>query len=105
MDGESQIGAAPSFPGEVVIRAEGGAELLYWRDVWSHRELIYFLVWRDIILRYKQTIIGIGWAVLRPLVTTLVMVLVFSRLAGLGSDGLPYSLVVLSGLLAWQLFS
>jgi lipopolysaccharide transport system permease protein len=89
---------------EVVIRPEGDAGQ-YWRDMWRQRELVYFLVWRDIIIRYKQTVMGVGWAVLRPLTTTLVMVVVFGKLAGLGVDGLPYSLVVLTGLLSWQLFA
>lgn len=91
--------------GEEIIISPEGAESLYWRDMWRCRELLYCLVWRNIIIKYKQTVIGIGWAVLRPLVITLVMVVVFGKIAGMGLDGLPYSLVVLTGLLAWQLFA
>ena len=101
----STIGAGSvQFPDEIIIRSDGsGAQ--YWRDMRRQRELIYFLVWRDILIRYKQTVVGIAWAVLRPLVTTLVMVIVFGKLAGLSGNGLPYSLVVLTGLLSWQLFA
>jgi lipopolysaccharide transport system permease protein len=96
-------GVAPSCE-EVVIRPEGDAGQ-YWRDMWRQRELVYFLVWRDVIIRYKQTVMGVAWAVLRPLTTTLVMVVVFGKLAGLGVKELPYSLVVLTGLVSWQLFA
>ena len=96
---------SPPRPSDEIVITSGGAGARYWGDMWRHRELIYFLVWRDIIIRYKQTVVGIAWAVLRPLITTLVMVIVFGKLAGLGIDGLPYSLVVLTGLLGWQLFA
>jgi lipopolysaccharide transport system permease protein len=89
---------------EIVVRARGG-EPHYWRDLWRHRELLWFLVWRDIIVRYKQTVIGIAWSVLRPLMTTVAMVIVFGRLAGLRAEGVPYTLLVLTGLLCWQLFA
>jgi len=77
----------------------------YWRDVWRHRELIGFLAWRDLLVRYRQTLVGVGWTVLRPLSTVLVYTLVFGYLAQLPSGGVPYVLIVLTGLLPWQLFS
>ena len=77
----------------------------YWLDVWRHRELIGFLAWRDLLVRYKQTVIGIAWTVLKPLATLLVYTVVFGQIARLPSSGLPYVLVVLTGLLPWQLFS
>jgi lipopolysaccharide transport system permease protein len=95
----------PALVGEeIVVRARGG-ESRYWKDLWRHRELLWFLVWRDIVVRYKQTVIGIAWSVLRPLITTVAMVIVFGRLAHLGTGEVPYSLLVLTGLLGWQLFS
>lgn len=105
MDTTSDSRAVAPPGEEVVIRPEGDASL-YWRDMWRQREMIYFLVWRDIVIRYKQTVVGLAWAVLKPLITTLVMVVVFGKLAGLGTeDKLPYSLLVLTGLLSWQLFA
>jgi lipopolysaccharide transport system permease protein len=77
----------------------------YWRDVWRHRDLIMFLAWRDILVRYRQTIVGVGWTVLRPLASITVFTLVFGHLAQLPSAGIPYILIVLTGLLPWQLFS
>ena len=101
----STIVAGPvCLPDEIIIRSEGSGTQ-YWRDMWRQREMIYFLVWRDILIRYKQTVVGVSWAVLRPLVTTLVMVIVFSKLAQLKVPDLPYTLFVLTGLLSWQLFS
>lgn len=101
MPGQQEHGGARVV--EVVAGRPGSGN--YWRDFWDHRELLFFLTWRDIIVRYRQTVVGVAWAVLRPLLITGVMVIVFSKLAGLGSDGLPYSLVVLTGLLGWQLFA
>ena len=90
---------------ELVIEA-GRTEANYWRDVWRYRELFYFLAWRDILVRYKQTVIGIAWAVIQPLLTTIVMTLVFSRVAHLTAPGtVPYALLVFAGMLPWQFFS
>jgi len=77
----------------------------YWRDVWRHRELFYFLAWRDILVRYKQTVIGVSWALIRPLLTMTVFALVFGRLAQLPSEGMPYPILVFAALLPWQLFA
>jgi lipopolysaccharide transport system permease protein len=77
----------------------------YWRDLWKYRELFYFLAWRDILVRYKQTAIGIAWAVLRPLLTMMVFVVVFGKLARLPSEGVPYPILVFTALLPWQMFA
>jgi lipopolysaccharide transport system permease protein len=88
----------------LVIEA-GRTERHYWRDLWRYRELFFFLAWRDILVRYKQTTIGIVWALGRPLLTMLVFTLVFSKLAKLPSEGVPYPILVFAALLPWQFFS
>lgn len=81
-------------------------ERTYLRDIWHYRDLLYILSWRDIKVRYKQTVIGGAWAVLRPLLTMLIFTFVFGRVAGLAEgESLPYGLIVLAGVLAWQLLS
>ena len=75
------------------------------REVWAHRELLYFLAWKDLKLRYKQTVLGAGWALLQPLLTMVVFTLFFGRLGGLPSDGLPYPVFTYAALLPWMLFS
>jgi lipopolysaccharide transport system permease protein len=77
----------------------------YWQDLWQYRELFYFLAWRDILVRYKQTVIGILWALIRPFLTMIVFSIVFGRLAQLPSEGAPYPILVFSALLPWQFFS
>ena len=77
----------------------------YWRDLWRYRELFYFLAWRDILVRYKQTTIGIAWSVLRPFLTMIAFTLVFSKLAKLPSDGVPYPILVYAAMLPWQFFA
>jgi lipopolysaccharide transport system permease protein len=94
----------PSKQPILVIEA-GRAERHYWHDLWRYRELFFFLAWRDILVRYKQTALGLVWALGRPLITVLVFTLVFSKLAKLPSDGVPYPLMVFAALLPWQFFS
>src|SRR5438874_5242516 len=89
---------------EIIIEA-GRTESPYWRDLFRYRELFYFLAWRDVLVRYKQTVIGVLWAVLRPFLTMIVFVLIFSRIARLPSDGVPYPVMVFAGMLPWQLFA
>src|SRR5256884_4608430 len=89
---------------EIIIEA-GRTEGQYWRDLFRYRELFYFLAWRDILVRYKQTVIGILWAVLRPFLTMVVFVLIFSKIAKLPSGGLPYPVMVFAEMLPWQLFA
>lgn len=93
--------------GGPVVRVEParGWQPLSLRELWAYRELSYFLVWRDLKVRYKQTVLGIGWAVLQPLVTVIVFSVVFGRIADLPSDAVPYPVFTLTALLPWQLFS
>lgn len=77
----------------------------YWRDLWQYRELFYFLAWRDILVRYKQTAIGVAWSVLRPLLTMVVFTVVFGKLAKLPSNGVPYPIMVYTAMLPWQFFA
>lgn len=79
--------------------------LHYWRDVWRYRELFWFLVWRDILVRYKQTVIGVVWSVIRPLVTMIAFTVVFGFLAKLPSGGVPYPLLVFAAMLPWNFFA
>jgi lipopolysaccharide transport system permease protein len=89
---------------ELVIEA-GRTEKQYWKDLWSYRELFYFLAWRDILVRYKQTAIGITWALIRPFLTMVVFTVVFGQLAKLPVQGVPYPILVFAGMLSWQFFS
>lgn len=88
-----------------LLIAPGRAEKNYWRDLFHYRELFYILSWRDIKVRYKQTVIGATWSVIRPALTTLIFTILFSRLAGLHYSGKSYALMVLIGYLPWQFFS
>lgn len=88
----------------LVIEADH-AESAYWKDLWRYRELFFFLSWRDILVRYKQTVIGILWAVLRPLLMTVVFTIIGERLAKLPSEDLPYPVLVFSAMLPWQFFA
>lgn len=89
---------------EIIIE-QGRTERQYWRDLWRYRELFYFLAWRDILVRYKQTVIGIAWAVIRPMLTMLVLTFVFGQIAGMDSGGVPYPILVFCGMLPWQFFA
>jgi lipopolysaccharide transport system permease protein len=92
-------------PNELIIEA-GRTERHYWADLWRYRELFYFLAWRDLLVRYKQTVIGIAWAVLRPFLTMVVFTIVFGKLAGLPSEGgAPYPIMVFAAMLPWQFFA
>ena len=88
----------------LVIEA-GRTEGRYWQDLWRYRDLFYFLAWRDILVRYKQTVFGIAWALIRPFLTMVVFTIVFGQLAKLPSQGVPYPILVFAGLLPWQFFS
>ena len=83
---------------QVVIEAGRGSLLVGLGELWTHRELLYFLSWRDVKLRYKQTALGVLWAVLQPLLMMVVFTLLFGRLAHVPSDGLPYPLFAFAGL-------
>jgi lipopolysaccharide transport system permease protein len=88
----------------LVIKA-GKSEKHYFKDLWRYRELFYFLSWRDILVRYKQTVIGVAWSVIRPLLTMIVFTIVFGRIAKLSSEFAPYPVLVFTALLPWQFFS
>lgn len=88
-----------------IIIVAGRVQDQYWRDLWRYRELLYFLAWRDILVRYKQTLIGVAWAVIRPLLTMVVLTFIFGRLAKMPSGGVPYPIFVFCGMLPWQFFS
>jgi lipopolysaccharide transport system permease protein len=108
MDGVSTAGSvAKEGAYELVIQARRGWIAVDWRELWRSRELLYFLVWRDIKVRYKQAVLGIAWAVLQPAVQMLVFTLIFGVAAGFRKSlpNVPYSVFVLSGLLPWQLFA
>jgi lipopolysaccharide transport system permease protein len=90
----------------VSVLEAGRSERHYWRDLWSYRELFAILAWRDVAVRYKQTAIGVAWALLRPLLTMVALTLVFGRIAKLPSDGgAPYALMVFAGMLPWFLMT
>lgn len=92
-------------PPQLIIEA-GRNERQYWRDLWRYRELFYFLAWRDILVRYKQTIIGIAWALIRPFLTMVVFTVIFGKIAQLPSEGdAPYAILVFAAMLPWQFFS
>ncbi len=94
------------MPSSTIILEPGRSEKHYWRDLWNYRELFHVLAARDIAVRYKQTVIGILWAVIRPVLTMVVFTVVFGKLAKLPSEGAaPYALMVFAGLLPWQFFS
>jgi lipopolysaccharide transport system permease protein len=89
----------------VTIEPIRGWVALHLRDLWAYRELLYFLTWRDVKVRYKQTVLGAAWAIIQPLFTMLIFTLFFGKLAGLPSDGIPYPLFAYAGLLPWMFFS
>lgn len=89
---------------ELIIEA-GRTERQYWKDLWRYRELFYFLAWRDILVRYKQTAIGIAWALIRPFLTMVVFTVVFGNLAKLPAHGAPYPILVFAAMLPWQFFA
>lgn len=89
---------------EIIIEPGMGIKR-YWADIWRYRELFFFLAWRDILVRYKQTTIGVAWSVIRPLLTMVAFTIVFSKLAKLPSNGIPYPILVYAAMLPWQFFS
>lgn len=91
---------------DVVVIEAGQSERHYWLDLWRYRELFRVLAWRDLSVRYKQTVIGVLWALIRPFLTMLVFTIIFGRIAGLPTDGnAPYALMVFAGILPWTFFS
>jgi lipopolysaccharide transport system permease protein len=83
----------------------GRAEKNYWGDLWRYRELFYILAWRDLSVRYKQTVIGVVWAILRPFIAMVIFSVVFGRIAKMPSNGIPYPILVFAAMLPWQFFA
>lgn len=101
----THIGESESPPFELILEA-GRAEKHYWADLWRYRELFQVLAWRDVSVRYKQTVIGVAWAVIRPFLTMLIFTVIFGWVAKLPSEGTaPYALLVFAGMLPWTFFS
>jgi lipopolysaccharide transport system permease protein len=95
-----------SSSARVLVLEPGRTERHYWRELWEYRELFRVLAWRDVAVRYKQTVIGAAWAVIRPFLTLVVFTVIFGKLANLPSDGsAPYAIMVFAGMLPWTLFS
>src|ERR1700674_5676737 len=100
---ESRVGN-PAQAREIIIEP-GRSEKNYWHDLWRYRELFYILAWRDISVRYKQTAIGVIWALLRPFLAMVIFTVVFGRIAKLPSNGIPYPILVFAAMLPWQFFA
>lgn len=90
---------------ELVIRPKSKFVSLDFKELWAYRELFLFLAWRDVMVKYKQTAIGVVWAVIRPVLTMVVFTVIFGKVAKLPSNGIPYALLTLSGTVAWQFFA
>lgn len=89
---------------EILIES-GFIQKRYWRELWCYRELFYFLSWRNLLIRYKQTVVGVAWALIRPMLTMIVLTFVFGKLGKMPSGGVPYPILVLCGMLPWQFFA
>ena len=90
---------------DILIIEAGKTEKQYWHDLWKYRELFYFLAWRDILSRYKQTVLGIAWSIIRPILTMIVFTIIFGKIAKLPSGDVPYPILVFVAMLPWQLFA
>lgn len=104
MDSTAPLSGSPAQP-HLVIEASRGWQLINWRELLHYRDLFYFLVWRDIKVRYSQSVLGIGWAVIQPLFSMLVFTVVFGRLAKVSSDGAPYALFSFAAMVPWSYFA
>jgi lipopolysaccharide transport system permease protein len=106
MQGDAEAHDRGSVCARITILEAGRAERHYWRDLWHYRELFAILAWRDVAVRYKQTVIGVAWAIIRPFLTMIVFTVIFGQIAKLPSDGsVPYPILVFAGMLPWFLFS
>ena len=104
MESTAPLSSSPAQP-HLVIEASRGWQLINWRELLHYRDLFYFLVWRDIKVRYSQSVLGIGWAVIQPLFSMLVFTIVFGRLAKVSSDGAPYALFSFVAMVPWSYFA
>jgi lipopolysaccharide transport system permease protein len=98
------LAAAADLPVQIIAPARGWVPIRL-RELWEYRELLYFLIWREVKIRYKQAALGIAWAVLQPVLTMVMFSVIFGRFAGMPSDGLPYPVFAYCALLPWQLFT
>jgi lipopolysaccharide transport system permease protein len=108
MMGIAKAASAPADRGFVVYERKRGWAALGFGELWEYRELLYFLTWRDILVRYKQAVIGVAWAILQPLLTMVVFTVVFNKALGIGegsTSGIPYAVFSFTGLLPWQFFA
>jgi lipopolysaccharide transport system permease protein len=99
------VAAPPALPPTIVIEPRRGVARLNLRELWAYRELMYFLVWKDLKVRYKQAALGAAWAIIQPVMTMVVFSVVFGRLGKIPSDGIPYPVFAFTALLPWQLFA
>ncbi len=104
-DASAVSSVSDSIHEPTIIEARKGWWHFNWRDLWDYRELLFFLVWRDIKVRYKQTLLGASWALIQPTLQLVVFTIIFGRLAGVNTNGIPYPLFNLAGLLPWQFFA
>jgi lipopolysaccharide transport system permease protein len=104
-DSEAEPGAGSPAPPELIFERRTGWQFIDFAEIWRNRELLYFLTWRDVKVRYKQTLLGAAWAILQPLLMMVVFTIFFARMARVSSGGLPYPLFAFSGLLPWLFFA
>jgi len=102
---QQQTGPASPATELTVIEASSGWRLIDWRELWRYRDLFYFLVWRNVKVRYAQSVLGLGWAVIRPVFSMIVFSIVFGNLAKIASDGVPYAVFSYAALVPWTYFS
>jgi lipopolysaccharide transport system permease protein len=105
MTDTSQIPHDSIVKPHILIEPQRGWQALEWREFWAYRELLFFLTWRDIKVRYKQTVLGAAWAILQPVLTMVIFSIIFGQLAKLPSEGIPYPVFTFTALLPWQLFA
>src|SRR5690606_24621301 len=98
------VGETDSMPVSIILPSKGWADLRL-GELWAYRELIFFLTWRDIKVRYKQTVLGAAWAVIQPFTTMVLFTVIFGMLAGMSSDGIPYPVFSFAALVPWTFFS
>lgn len=104
-DGHTDVSAGHVVDTHETVIQAGQSSRDYWRDIWRQRELLYFLSWRDLLVRYKQTVVGTAWVLIRPLLTLIIFTVLFGRWARMPSGGAPYPLLVFAGMLPWFYFS
>src|SRR5438552_6739196 len=91
---------------DLIVIEAGRTEKNYWADLWRYRELFLILAWRDVAVRYKQTVAGAAWAIVQPLLNMIIMTIIFGKVAGLPSEGgAPYAVMVFAAMLPWQFFA